>query len=64
MVTLLGVVHKLHLQEEGAGNSKMLIFVNVHKIENVKGGREVVKKWQKCVNVVCEQFLIQKSPFQ
>ena len=35
---ILGAVHKLRLQEEGVGNQKMSIFVNVHKVENVNGG--------------------------
>ena len=39
----------------GVGRQKMLIFVNVHKAENVNGRRKVVKKSQKHVNVVCEQ---------
>ena len=33
-----GLVHKLRLQEEGVGSPKLLIFVNVHKVENVNVG--------------------------
>ena len=33
---------------------KCLVFVNVHKVENLNAGGQVVKKGQKLVNVVCE----------
>ena len=41
----------------------MLIFVNVHKVENVNGGGYVVKKSQKLVNVVCELFFLERIFF-
>ena len=37
---MLGVVHKLHLQVV----QKCQLFVNVHKVEDVNRGGQVVKK--------------------
>ena len=44
-------------KRRGVDSEKMLIFANIHMVENVNGGELVVKKRRKLVNVVCEQPL-------
>ena len=39
---------------KGVGGSKYPLFVNIHKVENVKRGDMVIKKSQNLANVVCE----------
>ena len=46
-----------HTRKGGQVAQKCPLFVNVHIIENVNGGRQVVRKSQNLVNVVCERPL-------
>ena len=52
-------LHKLCLQDEVSRQVvlKCPLFVNVHTIENVNAGQQVIKKYQSLVNVVCERLL-------
>ena len=53
----LGVAHKLRLRDEVGRWYQNVSLCQLHTIENVNAGRQVVKKSQNLVNVVCERPL-------
>ena len=61
----LGVVHKLHLQDEVGRCSKNVQFLStyVYTIENVNAGGRWSKKSQNLVKVVCERPFTDSGAF-